>query len=356
MKVPKARKLPSGTWRVQIRLGGESISVTARTEKECIRQAQLAKAEYLAGKRQQAQEEPVEEKLPTLSEAIDTYLKSRDNVISPSTIRGYTKIQKNRFKGLMECSLSDITNDDYLMAVNQEAKLCGAKTLKNAWSFIRTVVEYTTGKRPPAAPLPQVIPNERPFLDADQIKVFLKAVKGNRYEIPILLALSSMRRSEIMALKWENVDLKNRRIKVKGAAVMDKNDNLVHKKENKNRSSVRYIPIFMDELYEALQAARQESGLVVTCNPNTIWANARRICARCGLPPVGTHGLRHSFASLAYHLQIPEKDTMLIGGWADDGTMRKIYTHIATSDVKQYEAKLTNFFKNAHEIAHKENR
>ena len=32
MNVPKARKLPSGNWFIQLRLGGESISITAATE------------------------------------------------------------------------------------------------------------------------------------------------------------------------------------------------------------------------------------------------------------------------------------------------------------------------------------
>ena len=64
------------------------------------------------------------------------------------------------------------------------------------------------------------------------------------------------------------------------------------------------------------------------------------------LPMVGTHGLRHSFASLAYYLEVPEKVTMEIGGWADDQTMRRIYTHIAQADVKRYEQAFSGFFAN----------
>ena len=134
---------------------------------------------------------------------------------------------------------------------------------------------------------------------------------------------------------------------VKGAAVYDKDDKLVQKPENKNQSSTRYVPILMDELFEALKAAKKPSGLIVTCNPNTIWANIRRICKRNDLPPVGIHGLRHSFASLAYHLQVPDKYTMAIGGWNDERTMKKIYTHIAQGDVKKYEDAFSDFFKNA---------
>lgn len=344
MKVPKARRLSSGTWFIQLRLGGESVTVNARSEKECVRQAQYVKSEYLAGKR--APSEP-KEKLPTLAQAIDQYLADKPN-LSPSTIRGYLKVKELRFQTLMDRSLSDITREDYIAACNAEARLCSAKTLKNAWSFIKTVVKYTTGDNPPEVALPQVAPKERPFLDADEITRFLECARGNRYELPILLALSSLRRSEIMALRWENVDLKRRRIKVSGSAVMDKDDKLVQKETNKNRASTRYVPILMDRLYDLLQAAQKPHGLVVTCNPNTIWLNTRKICDRAGLPPVGTHGLRHSFASLAYHLNVPEKVTMEIGGWSDDHTMRKIYTHIAQSDVQRYEAQFADFFqKNA---------
>lgn len=353
MKIPKARKLPSGTWRIQLRLGGESISILARTEKECIRQAQISKAEYLAGKRQAPIGE--EEKLPTLKEAIDNYVDARRAALSPATIRGYEGIKKNRFKGIMDRSLSDLTEADYIAACSEEAADHSPKTIKNAWGLARSVIKAATGNVAPDIPLPQVVPNQRPFLDAEQIEVFLEAVRGNTYEIPLLLALSSMRRSEIMALQWENVDLKHRRIQVRGAAVPDSSHRLVHKKANKNRTSTRNIPILMDQLYDALNAAQRPSGLVVTCGPDAIRRNALKLCKENNLPEVGPHGLRHSFASLAYHLNVPEKITMEIGGWSDIQTMRKIYTHIAQSDMSRYEAAFSGFFqKNAHENAHEE--
>lgn len=35
---------------------------------------------------------------------------------------------------------------------------------------------------------------------------------------------------------------------------------------------------------------------------------------------------------------------MEIGGWSDDKIMRKIYTHIAQSDVERYEKEFAGFF------------
>ena len=54
----------------------------------------------------------------------------------------------------------------------------------------------------------------------------------------------------------------------------------------------------------------------------------------------------HSFASLAYHLGIPEKTVMKIGGWSNDATMRKIYTHISQSKINEDSAKLVDFLNN----------
>lgn len=53
MNVPKARKLASGTWFIQLRLGGESIPVSGATEKAVTREAERIKAEYRAGAREQ---------------------------------------------------------------------------------------------------------------------------------------------------------------------------------------------------------------------------------------------------------------------------------------------------------------
>lgn len=339
MKIPTARKLSSGSWFIQLRLGGESISITERSEKECIRQAQYIKSEYLAGKREKAAD-----KLPTLSDAIDDYIKSKSNILSPSTIRGYRTIQRTRFKGQMGLSLSDISAADWIQACNQEATLCSAKTLTNAWRFLVTVIR-SAGGTPPSVTLPQVVPNERPFLDAAQIKAFISATNGDPYQIPALLALSSLRESEILGLKWEHVDLTGRRILVKGAVVPDEHHKFVLKPTNKNRTSTRYVPILMDELYNALAGAKEPSGPVVTFSSASLLRHINQICAKAGVPKVGVHGLRHSFASLAYHLQVPEKYTMQIGGWADNQTMRKIYTHIAASDMDRFGTKFSDFFR-----------
>lgn len=343
MKVPNPRKLKSGTWFIQLRLGGESIPVSAKTKKDCIAQAQYIKAEYKAGRRERKEKNPKEKKAPTLSEAIDSYIDRRDAILSPSTIRGYKAIKKTRFLPMMEKRLCELSSSDWQRACNLEAKICSAKTLKNAWGFISSVV-VDTGLQKPIVKLPQVPVSKRPFLEPEQIRPFIDAVHKTDVEIPALLALSSLRRSEIMALRWENIDWGKRTIIVKGAKVYNEENKFVYKIENKNSSSARIVPIMIDDLFYALEKKKQEDGFVVNCSPNTIRIQINRICEKNRLPLVGVHGLRHSFVSLAYHLGVPEKIVMEIGGWSDYQTMRKIYTHIAKSDVTKYSDKLKGFF------------
>ncbi len=277
MNVPKARKLKSGTWFIQLRLGGESIPVTGKTERECIKQAEYIKSQYLVGKREKPTEPeqppPAPQKLPTLGEAVDAYIARRDKILSPSTIRGYKTIRRTRFKSTMPRCLDDIAPYEWQMICNEEAYICSPRTLKNSWGLLASAVLDITGTHLPKVKLPQIPETDLPFLEPEHIDSFIKAVHGTDVEIPALLALSSLRRSEIMAVRWENVDIEKKLIYVRGAAVMDSNNHLVQRKENKNDTSRRTVPILMDELYNELRKgkAAHSDGLVVSCMPNTVW-------------------------------------------------------------------------------------
>jgi integrase len=56
------------------------------------------------------------------------------------------------------------------------------------------------------------------------------------------------------------------------------------------------------------------------------------------------HGLRHSFASLAYHLKWSEATTMREGGWANTDTVHRIYTHLAAQDANDDIKRMQNFY------------
>ena len=102
----KAKKLPSGSWRVLLYCGkrenGKPIykSFTAPTKK----QAEADAALYAIQKRHK------DESGLTVGEAIDKYIENKENVLSPTTIAGYRMTRRNHLQGIMEMPLSEITN------------------------------------------------------------------------------------------------------------------------------------------------------------------------------------------------------------------------------------------------------
>lgn len=338
IKVPTARQLPSGNWFVQLRIDGKSISITEPTERAAISKAMAIKDGII-----QVKKTPIAER--TLSQAIDLWIADNEYRLSPSTIRGYTSCQKNGFKSLMSMKCGKITDKVIATAINNECRHYSAKTVVNRWRFIAQVLEWAVDERFEPS-LPQVVVEPAEFLDQEELDTFLKSIKGTKVEITALLAISSLRRSEIAALDWDkgDIDLKNRWIHVRGSMVPDKDHKMVTKATNKNSNSRRDVPM-IEPLYEALSAVESKNGRVVPQHPATMLARINKACRAAGVPEVGCHGLRHSFASLCHILHVPAAVAMEIGGWSDRATMDRIYTHVSKRTKSSYENSFTDYFK-----------
>lgn len=281
----------------------------------------------------------------TLREAINDYIDERSAVLSPSTVRGYRIVQNHRFASVMDIPLRRIKDADFQRAINMDSRSFSAKTLRNSWGLVSSVLSSQCGRNIRVT-LPQVIREERPFLQPEQIPIFQDAIRGTKHELSLLLGLHGLRASEILAVQRKDIDLQKGTVSVHGAAVLDENNTLVQKVENKNSASRRTIPILIPRLAELVQTSQAgaEDRLSHASSSAILHHAVTRACEKTGLPPIGVHGLRHSFASLCYHLGLSEATTMRLGGWSDPGTMRKIYTHLADSDLSAQSQKLADFF------------
>lgn len=333
MKLPKPVKLKSGAYRIRLRLGGKEIPVYGETEAKCRKAAELLKIEHLSGKVVQKRCDY------TTRQAIDAYISSKTK-LSPCTIRGYETIRKSRFKDQMDAVIDSV---DWQAAI--DAENCSPKTLRNAWGLVSSAMRFVNVPVPDVS-LPKIIVDEHPFLEPEQIPVFLDAIRGNEFEVAALLGLHSLRRSEICDVTMKDIDLKKQTIRVHGAAVPDKDNKIVHKAENKNSASARVVPIMIPRLTELLTQMKQDGveGYVVNHHPNSIYKAINSVCKKAGLPEIGCHGLRHSMVSLSWHLGWDELTCMRIAGYADFQTMRKRYTHLAQSDRNKNVLAMQDFF------------
>lgn len=339
ISVPKPRQLKSGAWNIELR--AEGVSITEPTKELCQTKARAIRAGFI----QQKKASPG----ITFSQAIDKFIADQYNTLSPSTIRGYRSIQKNRLPRVMNAPMG--------AAINWQAefdKMVGdyaPKTIRNTWGLITAILRYF--HQPiPSIKISRKKSASRPFLEPSEILVFLDAIKGDSCEVAFLLGLHSLRLSEIQALcKDTHIDLAKKLIHVSGATVPDEHHQLVTKSENKTEESERTVPIMIPRLYELLAALPDGSDPVVSASRSTIYKHIKKIAADNGLPPISEHCLRHSFVSLGYHLRLSETEVMEMGGWSDSHTVHKIYLHLAKKDRMKAETKMAKFYRTAEKMS-----
>lgn len=348
MKVPSAKKLPSGKWRCQIWIDGRRHSVTADTKREAERAAAGLKAGFLNAKSTDS---------ISLDDAITAYLDAKSNILSPSTVRGYKSIQTHHFQDLMPLDIFKLSHQSVQIAVNEESRRLSAKTVKNAFGLIHTVLKYY-GISLDGIRLPQQQRTERHWLQTDEISALLREIDGNKCELPILLALwLGMRRSEILGLCWDCVDLEQSVLVVRRAYVYAGRQDWVLKDTTKTRGSQRVIPLpdYIKERFERLPQGDGDERIFTAYDPNLPRKHLRRACARAGITVTSLHGLRHTFAAVMLREGVDERIVMRQGGWTSNRTMREIYDYIMDDDNKKAAKARDAFFtpsEIAHEIAH----
>ena len=308
MKSPTATKLPSGRWRVLVQVNGVRRSITKDSKKEAEKAALLLKLSP-------------EQKLSkmTYGEAIDAYLEKYRKTFSPSTMQQYLYIRNNRFQPLMDLPLNISVDMQYII----DREDLAPATLRTSYALITAALKELD-IIPPKVRFAKEAKKERPFLDPEQIKTFVKAIEGDRYELPYLLCLHSLRCSEMLALKKNQV--RNGFIYVSGAVVRSV-DGYVYKESNKTDASARSIPIFIPRLEELVNSS--PDGSLCPYSVRGMTAHLQTIFRHNKLPNGSLHSLRHSFASLCYFCGVSEMTAMKLGGWSDYRTLRKVYTHLA---------------------------
>ncbi len=324
--VPNASLLPSGKWRVQLRK--EHINVIADTREQAEAEAIRRRILFLREEKRKAQEEI--DKPLMLGTILDKYINENELVLSPTTVRSYKSMRKSRFTAYESQNANTI---NYQQLINSQiADECSAKTIRNVWGLCSAALNYSN--IPFAVPnLPRIVREEHEWLDYSQILKFVKAIKGEKGELAFLLALHSLRASEFLGLRpcdIEKID-KHHVIHVRGANIRG-TQGRVRTSRNKNDTSRRNIPVVIPRLDELLNDADANEQYLVTRSETRLRADIERICKANGLPNVGLHGLRHSFASLAYHLGWKKRSTMEIGGWKNSKVLDAVYEHNADLD------------------------
>jgi integrase len=166
------------------------------------------------------------------------------------------------------------------------------RTRKNYLVTLTTFLNFAMGKRyridNPASNIDRPILDDRPvsILTAEQARGLLHAAKESDPEMlpPLAIGLfSGLRRSEIFALDWSELDYEHRTIEVKGL---------------KAKTRQRRLVSIGDNLLAWLDPHRKTNGpLCPECNIDVFSERLRKLAAIATIIPWPHNAMRHSFGS-----------------------------------------------------------
>jgi len=185
------------------------------------------------------------------------------------------------------------------------------------------------------------------YMNKDDAKKVLDVFKGHMlYPIVYMTLFYGLRRSEIIGLKWENIDFDNDTFEIKSTIVRCKS--LIEKDRTKtDDSNAQYelLPRFKEILLnikarsegnkQLLGSAYQDRGYVFCWDngdfikPDYVSKTFKETITKAGLPPMRYHDLRHSTASILFDMGW---DIEKIKNWlrhSDIRTTSNVYTHIS---------------------------
>lgn len=176
----------------------------------------------------------------------------------------------------------------------------------------------------------------------EQAREFLALTEGEAlWPIWAVLLGSGLRIGELVALRWRNVDLERRVIRV--VEFVSALGYEVVESDGKSRDAVRTVDID-DNLVGVLRAQHERTGDVehvfarddgAPFHPQYLSKELAATSVSCGLPRLTAHGLRHTSATLMLATGVPPKVAAERLGHADATLFSNLYSHVTPTMQRQ---------------------
>lgn len=208
----------------------------------------------------------------------------------------------------------------------------------------------------------------------DQQNDFLEIIKGHEFEILFLLALGTgLRRGELLALRWSDIDFENKTINVdsniqQAYIFEDEETKRLEKieQEPKTVNSFRTVPIpskVLDKLQEHKQKQEQykltfqeryiDNDFVI-CDKYGKALDVKRptrmfysIQKKMGIPEdekIKFHGLRKTYATRLFEKEVPPKTVQMLLGHSEISITLDIYTQVMENKKVEAIEKIDDIF------------
>lgn len=252
----------------------------------------------------------------TLESFCKEYVRDRENILSPSSIRTYNRHIKAMSDDFKNINIKNLSQADIQREINKYSQTHSAKSVKIYHGFIAGVLKIYRPQLMISTTLPQNKATDNYLPTDEDIKRILEAAKGSEDSIGFQLGVLSLRRSEIAALEMS--DLEGNELHIHANMVY--NDKKWIKKESAKTDAGNRTIYLPDSLVKEIN----EKGYFFKYSPQKLNQHLQEYQKRLNIPKFKFHDLRHYFASYASTI-MPESDAMALGGWASDFVFKKIY-------------------------------
>jgi integrase len=358
---------------------GKRRSVMGKTRAEALQKAHAEMERWERELNHDAPEKTVAEFLAEFS----AYYRA-DGGVASSTLEDYRyHIESHIVPALGSGKLRDLDPrkvDEFMRSLNE--KNLSPRTTQYTYSVLRRALQFAVdwkyivgnpaSSRMRAAKRRQVRELSKiRFLDRDESRRFLEAVRGDRYEALYVVAITTgMRQGEILGLHWPDIDFENSRLTISRALQRtkrrsDRRDPAVGwelglPKTAGSRRTIELAPVTIKALLDHRERQRhqrllagsawQEQRFVFTSRTGTpvdtsnMLHQFQRILKDAALPRIRFYDLRHTHASLLIAEGVHPKKIAERLGHASIKLTMDLYGHLFEGSDQECASRMQQLF------------
>jgi integrase len=310
------------------------------------------------------------------------WLEEHSKFTKESTFARYKSKTNQILKQFSGQKITQIHRIDIQRYINELADSYSLSTVSKSKIILKQIFDYACkndflSKNPCSyikIPACKIKPKPKAYMEKEELFKFLNYAKCNCdsifFTIFMTLAYTGMRCGELSALRWSDVDFKEKIISITHTLYYT-NKNQYKLTLPKTRRSMRKISI-SDELVEELKRHQYQQKLFRILNANTysdknfvfadkngiplfnyaIYNKCKSISQKLGLNNIHPHSFRHTHTSLLAEARVSLEVIQERLGHSNDSITKEIYLHI-TQNLKSEAAEKFSALMNGYKMVTK---
>lgn len=282
----------------------------------------------------------------TFAEVADEWWTDALDRIAYQTRGGYKPALERALEEFGETPIKDITPADIARFLDSLKPKFASKTISTQRMIIRLIMEVAIMKKDitvnpcTSVKAPKTVRNIMHAATTDEESI----IKANTDEwlFPFFALMSGMRKGEILALQWRDIDFDANIIHVTKSVYNVSNTPLI--KEPKTEAGCRVVPLLKalkDRLLRIPRTERISDAYIFSADGGKTPLSHMKFdslyksyCKKTGLKST-PHQLRHSFATVAFECGVSVKSVQEILGHRQLSTTMDIYTDFRKKSVEE---------------------